>query len=395
MNHKEILEVLNKYEAKSSMPKFPLIWDNAFNWYIRSDNKDYIDFTSGIFVTNCGHESIASNISTYLDNGNPNYAYSYPTLIKAIFIKKLMEMMPNYLEKVCLTTTGAEAVEIACKLMRLAQVKRNQPQRTKIASFLGSMHGKTRFTEELSGKYPNNDIIILPFPNGFSDQTIQYLTMFKDEINGIVIETYRGWDAQQMPISYIQTLAEWAKNNNMFICIDEVQGGFWRTGELFHYYHYGITPDLVCVGKGLGGGVPISAVLGSQELIDSGTDLTSTFSGHAISCAGAYSNLLLLEKLNKTELKDKGWILKQRLQDIQKAYPQIKYINSYGLLGAVVFSTTDEATEVCRLALDKGLLVVYTGRESIKIGPPLTISTVDLLKGLSILEESLGNVSKI
>ncbi len=125
MKNKEILEILNKYEAKSAHPQLPVIWESADGHIVRTRDKEYIDFTSGIFVTNAGHSTVNKYIMAQAQKGLI-YSYSYPTEAKALFIKKLMKIVPNYLEKVAIANTGGEAVEIACKLLRLAQVKRNK-----------------------------------------------------------------------------------------------------------------------------------------------------------------------------------------------------------------------------------------------------------------------------
>jgi len=396
MNRTEILEVLHKYEAKSSHSHQPLIWSKAKNSIIFSDKgKEYIDFTSGIFVTNGGHATINKGLVDQI-NKDMLYSYSYPTEIKAKFIKKLMEMVPSYLEKVALSNTGAEAVEIACKLLRLAQVKRNRFGGRIIVSIRGCMHGKTFLGEKLRGinewalGHDPDFYKISHFPtekSSFSDD-MAVLTgkMHPSNIAGFIFEPYRGWSGRFMPKSYVKDVFKFAKKYKIPVCFDEVQGGFWRTGKLFAYEHYGVEPDLVCVGKGLGGGVPISAVLGKAELLDIADDLTSTFSGNPLSCAGALENLNNLEKIDKAELETKAGILKYTLRIFQQRHPIIRGAYSTGLLASVIFPSTYLATKCYKKAMKKGLLVVYTGKSSIKIGPPLNIPQGVLISGLRTLE---------
>jgi len=402
MNKTEILEVLNKYEANSGHSHQSLVWDHADKCTVYSDNKSYIDFTSGIFVTNSGHSTISKYITEQAKKGLI-YSYAYPTEIKAKFIKKFMETVPSYLEKVSLANTGAEAVEVACKLMRLAQVKRNQWGGKVIVSIRDCMHGKSFLGEKLKGinewalAHDPDFFRIWSFPSKESNflEDIANLTgkMAPDNIAGIILESYRGWNAKFMPKKYVKDIFKFAKKFNIMVCFDEVQGGFWRTGKLFAYQHYEVEPDLVCVGKGLGGGVPISAVLGKAKILDLADDLTSTFSGNPISCAGALGNLIELEKLDHNVLKETSSILVQRLEEFKRKYSIVKEVHSKGLLASIIFPKTHIATEIYHKALKKGLLVVVTGRHSIKIGPPLIITKDEITKGLNILEEIIKELN--
>jgi len=389
MNTKEILKILDKYEAKSSHPQLPVVWKQAIGSIVYTEKKSYVDFTSGIFVTSSGHSAISRYLIHQINKGLI-YSYTYPTEIKARLIKKLVEITPDYLEKVALATTGAEAVEIALKLLRLAYNERNPIKDSGYyISIKGSMHGKTRLTEALNGKWINNEVKTISFPNKNSSFKEDFEYIDPSKIYGIILESYQGWSARFMSKDYIKDLIKYSKKHNILICFDEVQGGFWRTGKLFAYEHYEIKPDLVCLGKGLGGGVPISAVIGKAKLLDIADDLTATFSGNPLSCAGALSNLKILDELNKEHLIIKSTSLRSALLRFRVDYLAVKRISCKGLLGGIVFKDTKTATKVCKLAEKKGLLVVYTDRESVKLGPPLTIPLDKLQEGIKILESCI------
>lgn len=412
MNKKEILQIFDKYEAKSSHPQLPVIWNNAIGHHVFSETgKKYIDFTSGIFTANSGHSTISKYLKSQI-NSNLLFSYTYPTEIKAKFIRKLMKSVPKYLEKVTLASTGGEATEIAVKLMRLASIRRKPDSRKVMVSFNGAMHGKSFLAEKLKGnqgwaKSHDIDFWTLPFPSKKSvfmnDIKDMLIPNEPEDIAGFIFEPYQGWSGKFMPKQYVQDIFKFTKKYNIPVCFDEIQGGFWRTGKLFSYEHYNVEPDLVCLGKGLGGGVPISAVLGKAELLDGADDLTSTFSGNPLCCAAALGNLENLDKINKLDLEYASTGLKDWLKYLKRKYPVIKYARSKGLLGAIIFKDTKTATKLCKLAEKKGLLLVYTTRNSVKIGPPLTICEgnkewwfrlgcqqrlipTDLYKGLEILE---------
>ena len=385
MNSKQVLNLLDKYEAQSCHPNYPIVWKNAINDKIADiDGMTYIDFTSAIFVTNSGHSTINEALTKQINTGLI-YAYDYNTEIKALLAKTLVEMTPRFAEKVAFYSSGAEAVEIACKIMRrVGQVGWLAPNTTKriIVSFAGSMHGKSYYTSLLKDNDSDTDIICnLLFPGTITDEF--HPLDDPEEIAGIMIESYRGWDAKFMPKQYVQDLVKWAKENHILVCFDEVQGGFWRTGKMFAYQHYEVEPDMIVVGKGLGGGMPISAVLGWKNLLDLCNDLTSTFSGHALCCAGALENLKILKSLKPKELHKRETIFREALQDIRS--PLIKSIHCTGLIAGLVLPSKILADKLCYKALHRGLLIVQTGKESVKIGPPLTISISNLKAGLTIL----------
>ena len=399
MERTEILEVLDKYQSKPKNSHQSLIWDQATGSTVYSNDKPYIDFTSGIFVTNAGHSSISKHVMAQAQK-DMVYSYTYPTEIKALFIKKLMEMVPRYFQKVVLATTGGEAVEIAAKLLRLAHIKRSPSKTSRtIVSIKGSMHGKTYLGEKLKGtaewvggndaefyrisKFPDKD-------SNFLGDMAEFLDENKgDNIAGFLLESYRGWDGRFLPTDYVHQIFTFAKPRNIPICFDEIQGGFWRTGTMFSYEHYGVEPDLITVGKGLGGVIPISAVLGRADLIDCCDDLTATFSGNPLSCAAALGNLSNLQEISKEDLYARSNFLKQSLQGFVDKYKLVKGVHSKGLLGAIIFEEVSTADKCYQMALLEGLLLVQTGKKSIKIGPPLVIALKDLMKGLRILEKVL------
>ncbi len=374
-------ELLDKYEPKSMHDNLPVIWDKAKDCYVwdKEGNK-YLDFTSGIFVANVGHsnEKVIKAIKSQLKK--VLHSYTFATEIRAKLLEKLCSLT-GY-ENAFLLSTGAEAVECAIKL--ISNYGKTKENARYIISFKGSMHGKTWLTECLKGTYQNESIITLPFP----EKDEQFIPLkYHSDILGIIIESYQGWSARLYPTKYIQDLCEWAKKNKILVCFDEIQSGIGRTGKLFCYEHYKVKPDLVCISKGLGGGLPISAVLGRKELFQV-DDLSSTQSGNPVCCASALATLEELEKILPV-ISFKNVILYGGLVHLKYKYTSIKEINSIGLVGAIIFNSAEQANKVIYRAFEKGLLLVKTGRESIKIGPPLTIPTEKILEGINIINNSI------
>ena len=375
-----------KYEPRGMHRQLPVIWQTAKDCTVTDvKGKKYIDFTSGIFVTNAGHGAISDTLIRQAQK--LIHCYTFPNIERLELAQKLTKMT-GY-QKAFFMSAGTEATECAVKIMRLDGKKK---KREFIVSFRGAMHGKTFLAEALKGNEYLSFVKHLTFPTEISDFKTDIKELFdspETKIAGFIIESYRGWDAKFYPKKYIQDLVAWAKKNRIPVCFDDIQGGFFRSGKLFAFQHYEVEPDLVCCGKGLGDGLPISAVLGSAKLMDLPEDLSSTHSGNPLCCAVALANL---EQLVNHKLfinsQMKGLILHDELQDLKTKYPFIKEINGRGLLAGIVFDCKKTADKIIYRAMKKGLLMVYTGRESIKIGPPLSISASILEQGLQIIGES-------
>lgn len=224
-----------------------------------------------------------------------------------------------------------------------------------------------------------------------------------DDIAGFMIESYLGWGAIFYPGAYIKALVDFAKENDCLVTFDEIQGGFGRTGKLFVYQHYDVEPDLLCLGKALSGSLPLSAVIGSQKIMDLPEfgSMSSTHSANPLCCAAGLANLEAIESGNLVEESArKGGILHRQLNALKEKYPdRISYIFGKGLLAGIILNDPKTgkldgffASRVCEKSMQKGLLLVHTGRESIKIGPPLTIPDDALEEGLDVLNEAIAEI---
>jgi len=424
----KIFASLSKHEARSMHGQLPVVWDKAED-FIVSDKwgNRWIDFTSTIFVANSGHSNpkvlaaLKKQISKKL-----LHTYTYAHEIRAKFLEKLIKMTPAFCQKAFLLSAGTEATECAMKLMRMHGQK-TDPKKIGIVSFKGCMHGRTLGAEFLKGDpqtlgwigYSDPYVYRLTFPYPWSVKSaknpdlrkrfIEDMDKLKDEgvdfnkICGFMIESYQGWGAILYPVEYIQELSKFARKHNILVTFDEIQGGFGRSGKLFVYQHYNVEPDLICLGKALSGGLPLSAVIGRKDILDlpGVGSMSSTHSANPLCCAAGLANLEVIHSWNLVkESARKGKIMHARLNEIKAKFPnRINYILGKGLLAGVLikhpkYGKPDGifASRVCERAMQKGLLLVYTGRESIKIGPPLTITDSALLEGLKVLEESIQEI---
>ena len=223
------------------------------------------------------------------------------------------------------------------------------------------------------------------------------------DIAGFMIETFQGWGAVFYPKDYIQALDYFAKKRNILISFDEMQSGFARTGRMYGYEHYEINADLLCLGKGISNGAPLSAVIGSAEIMDLPEvgEMSSTHSANPISCAAGIATLEeIINKKLVDESERKGNLFFLVLNEIKKQFPdRISHILGKGMVAAIHFHKplTKEpdslfASKVSELAMLKGLLVVHTGRESIKLAPPLIIPDEAMIEGVKVLQEAIYEI---
>ena len=427
----DVFTQLEQYESRSMHGQMPVVWDKAVDFQVFDKYGNcWIDFTSTIFVANTGHANskVLAGLQKQIDQ-KLIHTYTFAHEVRVKFLKKLIEMTPSQFQKAFLLSAGTEATECAIKLMRM-HGQTIKPSKIGIISFEGGMHGRTMAAEMLKGnpktsawigyKDPNINSLPVPYPWGKDSNDINYdwashferdMQALKDsgvkfdDIGGFIIESYLGWGAIFYPPKYIQALASFAKKHHALVAFDEIQGGFGRTGKLFVYQHYGVEPDLLCLGKAISGGLPLSAVIGRKEIMDLPDigSMSSTHSANPLSCAAGLANLQYFDetKLVKESAR-KGKLLHGCLNDLKVSYPErIAYILGQGLLAAMIIKNpktgepdTMFANQVCEKAMQKGLLLVHTGRESIKIGPPLTISNEALLEGMDVLAECFAEVTE-
>ncbi|MBF0211940.1 MAG: aminotransferase class III-fold pyridoxal phosphate-dependent enzyme [Magnetococcales bacterium] len=421
-----ILEKLDRYESRSMHGQLPLIWDRAedFTIYDHAGNR-WIDFTSTIFVANVGHSNRRVTAAMQAMLEKPIYScYAYSNETRARYVEKLVNFAGAPFEKVFLLSAGTEATEAALKLMRM-QGQKVGKRRLGIVCIENNWHGRTLGAQMMSSNlvqkewigYQDANIHHIPFPYPWAlgdrspeaffaegmEKLIQAGIDPSQDICGFMLETFQGWGAVFYPPAFVQAIEALCRKHGILLAFDEMQSGFARTGQTFGYRHYGVTPDLICCGKGMGGGVPLSGVLGRAEIMDLPDigNMSSTHSANPLVCA---AGLAVLEEIETRDLvaetARKGQLLFAALKELQNRHPdRIAHLLGTGLIGAVLFKNPQTGaadgpftSAVAERCMQKGLLVVHTGRESIKIGPPLTITDAALLEGVAVMGESIAEV---
>jgi 4-aminobutyrate aminotransferase / (S)-3-amino-2-methylpropionate transaminase / 5-aminovalerate transaminase len=386
-----------KYESDYVKPQSTIWWNSAKDFSIfDKDGNKWIDFSSGIFVANAGHSNTEINeaIKNQLDN-DLVYSYQYYTEIRRQFTEKLLDCSPDHFEKVVLLNSGSEATDAAYRLIKIWAKKNNKKY---IVSFNGSYHGRVLGSDLICGNKDStewsnivdDDIVFIDFPYDKDTVFDPSLLPPPEQIAAFFIETYQGRTAQMYPKPYLQDLYNFAKEKGSLICFDEIQSGFYRMGKLYGYMTYGdYEPDIICLGKGMTSSLPMSAVLSTKELIDVDTNLSSTHAGNALCCAAGLANInyLTSEKFQK-ELSERVEVFKDRLRRLEQ-YGSVSHVNVRGMIAAIIFKDSKEADRVVEFCFNNGIFPVNTSSDSIKLGPPLTITVEAMNEAFDVLEGTL------
>jgi 4-aminobutyrate aminotransferase-like enzyme len=418
----DYFKALDEYESTAMHGQMPVVWDRAKGFQVSDAwGNTWIDFTSTIFVANAGHGNtrIVNAVREQLDKPLL-HTYTFASKIRTEYLKYLIEVTPKQFEKAFLLSAGTEATECALKLMRMNGQKAGK-RKPGIISFEGNWHGRTMGAQMMSFNpsqkewigYQDPNIYHLPFPypwredamrdpRGYFCKAMEEMLSAKkidpdNDLCGFMIETMQGWGAVSYPPEFVNEIASFAKEHGMLVAFDEMQAGFGRTGKLFGYMNYGIEPDILCCGKGASSGFQLSIVLGSKNIMDLPEigSMSSTHSANPIVCAAGLANLQVLFEDGLIEnAKRLGELFFSKLNEIKGYFPShVRWVLGKGLYAAMIFADdggkplSELCNNICQEAMRKGLLVVHTGRESIKLAPPLCISEEAMLEGLDVLQE--------
>ena len=218
-----------------------------------------------------------------------------------------------------------------------------------------------------------------------------------------MLETFQGWGSVFYPVPYVKAIEELCMKHDILLTFDEMQSGFARTGKAFGYMHYDVDPDLICLGKGMGGGVAVSGVVGRDWIMDLPEvgNMSSTHSANPLACAAGKA---VLEEIESRDLikcaAQKGELLHQLLSNLICLYPdKIERVLGKGLIAAIFFkdipgtSKENLASLVALGCMHKGVLVVHTGRETVKLGPPLTIPDDAIIEAVGVMAQVIEEIS--
>ncbi|MGL4607218.1 MAG: acetylornithine transaminase [Eubacteriaceae bacterium] len=374
--------------------RFPLVFNKGEGCVLIDDKgKQYLDFVAGIAVDALGHShpGLINAMKDQMDHlvHISNLYWSEPGIACAEILTK-----ESGLDKVFFCNSGAEACEAALKLCRVYGKLKKNPEAVEIIAMEQSFHGRTYAAITATGqkKYQEN---LAPLMPGISHVQFNDLEALKKKVSsktcGIIIEPIQGeggiYPADQ---KYLEGVRQICDENNIVLIFDEVQSGIGRSGKLFAYQQYGVTPDIVMMAKGLGGGIPIGGIIAKEkvaEVFKPGTH-ASTFGGNPLACAAAKYVLSTITAPGfYDEIEDKGRYLRSKLEEQKINHPEIVEVRGMGLMLGVEVSVNPG--EVVGKAMEKGLLILGAGTSTVRFVPPLIVTKEEIDKAIEIFLECL------
>jgi 4-aminobutyrate aminotransferase len=389
------------------------------------DSNRYLDLTAGFAVMNVGwnHPNVVRAVEhqiKYLSHGSFLSFYSDGPVT---FAERLTDMLPPQLNQIYLCNSGAESVEAAMKLARY------HTKRKYFISFYGGFHGRTYGALSLTaskaiyrrGFGPFLPVFHVPFPNPYrpcdgergasaEDATLALMAeVFKkeappEEIAAIFVEPIQGEGGYIVPPkTFLQELRSICDENGILLVVDEVQAGCYRTGTFLASEQFDVVPDIVCLSKAIGGGLPLGVMVSSEEIMtwQPGAH-ASTFAGNALSCAAGTAVLDIMKEPGFGDhVVHMGEHLLKGLRALQQDYEIIGDVRGRGLMSAIELvrnrTTKEPAAEeraaVIRHAFESGVTLLAAGESTIRFCPPLTIEKADIDIGLEILRSSIETVA--
>ncbi len=394
MNSKEIFL---SHQGQTSPFPFLIEVERADGVFIYDkQGKKYTDLIAGVAVNNIGHchpkviEAIKNQVDKHL------HVMVYGEFVQDAqvkFAQKLTAILPESLNSVYAVNSGTEANEAAIKLAKRVT------GRMEIVSFRGSYHGSTNGSLSISG----NEIKKKPFRPLLPEvrfihlNNLEELDRISEKTAGVIIETIQGDAGVRIPnAAYLQALRNRCNEVGALLIFDEIQCGMGRTGKLFAFEHFSVVPDVLTLGKALGGGMPIGALVSSQEFLNQFTSQPmlghiTTFGGHPVVCAAAAATLdVLTSEINWENLERIGKLIEEELSKL----PQIKEIRRIGFMFAFDMESADQVAKVVEECLNKGVLTFWflSHPYSFRLSPPLTISNDEAIHAIEVIKSVILSI---
>lgn len=386
-----------KYQAQTSPYPLGMEVSHAKGSYIYDTNdKRYLDFVAGVSACTLGHQNKRVNdaIKAQLDKYSHVMVYGeYAQQPSVDFCKLLVKHLPEQLNQVYLVNSGTEATEGALKLARRIT------GRSQLISCHNAYHGNTMGSMSVMGFEERKQAFrpLIPDVDFITFNNESDLEKITTKTAGIILESIQGGAGFIQPENdfLIKVRKRCDETGTMFI-IDEIQPGFGRTGKLFGFENYGIVPDIIIIGKGMGGGMPVGGFVASRErmalLTNPKLGHITTFGGHPVIAAAC---LATLQEITETTLIS-DTLEKEKLFRSLLVHPLIKEVRGLGLMLAPITESAEITNEVILKCQEKGLILFWLLFEpcAIRITPPLTISENEIREGCAILIEALNEVAQ-
>ncbi|MDO4762825.1 MAG: aspartate aminotransferase family protein [Flavobacteriaceae bacterium] len=358
------------------------------NYIYGKDGRAYLDFVAGVSANTLGHShpKIVNAIKEQAEKYLHLMVYGEYAMEKPVALcKYLAEKTPEPLEMTYLVNSGAEAIDGSLKLAK------RYTGREEIVAFHHSYHGNTHGALSVSGNEYHKRAFrpLLPMVKFIHFNDEEDLAQITEKTAGVIVETIQGAAGFITPNpDYFKKLKKRCEEVGALLILDEIQPGFGRTGKLFAFEHYGIVPDILVMGKGMGGGVPVGAFMSSREIMLSLSHSPklghiTTFGGNPLIAA---ASLATLEEIFDSHLMDEVEEKEQLFRELL-VHHKIKNINGKGLMLAVNLGNPEYTLQVAKRCMERGLIVFWQlyRNEYLRISPPLTITKEEIRKGCEII----------
>ena len=388
-----MLDDFLSYQAKTTPHPLGLAIKRAKGSYIVDQNgKKYLDFIAGVSACSLGHRhpAVVRAMKRQINRYMHVMVYGEYVQSPAVELCKLLaKHLPSSLEVTYLTNSGTEAIEGAMKLAKRVTGKSG------FIAAKNAYHGSTQGALSLLGveKQKEGYGPLLPEVEFITFNAFEELEKITTETAGVVLETIQGGGGFILPATdYLLAVKKRCEEVGALLILDEIQPGIGRTGKLFAFEHYGVTPDILVIGKGLGGGMPIGAFCSSAQNMEQLTHSPSlghitTFGGNPVIAAAGLATLkTIINKKIMAEIDAKEALFRELL-----VHPKIKQINGRGLMLAPILENPEQVSKVVFSCMEKGLILFFLlwEKKGIRLSPPLNISKREIQKGCKILLEAL------
>ena len=385
-----------KYQAQTSPYPLGMEVSHAIGSYIYdTNNKKYLDFVAGVSACALGHQHPRVNqaIKDQLDKYSHVMVYGEYSQSPAVeYCKLLASLLPKPLDKTYLVNSGTEAIEGALKLAR------RTTGRSQLISCHNAYHGNTMGSMSVMGFEERKQVFrpLIPDVEFITFNNEEDLQRITNKTAGVLLETIQGGAGFIQPHNdFLKKVRERCDEVGAMMILDEIQPGFGRTGKLFGFQNYDVVPDILVMGKGMGGGMPVGAFTASAEKMDLLSENPklghiTTFGGHPVIASAC---LATLKEITETNLMPEA-LEKEKLFRSLLVHPLIEEIRGKGLMLAAMTKSADITNEVILKCQDKGLILFWLLFEgtAIRITPPLTISNEEIKEGCAIILEVMDDI---
>ena len=372
--------------------RFPVTIEKGLGAHVwDTKNKEYIDCMGGYGVALVGHrnERVVNAIKSQVDKIITVHSSLY-SKTREEFLETLFKAAPKGLTQAHLNNSGAEAIEAAMKFARKFTGKKG------MVAMNGSYHGKSMGALSLTFN-PKYRKSFQPLVDKVTFSPFGNIESLREKIDGdtafVILEPIQGESGIHVaPDGFLQDVRKLCDDNGILLIFDEIQAGLGRTGRMWASEHWDTAPDILCIAKGIAGGVPMGVTMVRPDILDciSKGEHSSTFGGNPLSCAAGTATLQALTQDGLIDNADKmGKLFRDGLERLKEKHTVIRAIRGKGLMIGIELKF--EVKDILMEGIEKNLLLLYSGRNILRLLPPLVISEEDVTRSIEILDELLTN----